>query len=88
MEPGERVLKPPFAVEGQRRTIFRQSRESFTEMWHTVGREVDVKLKVKVEYDGLGDKGAYAKEAGGSKDKDGFFTGKSERRLFFIIQVE
>ena len=44
---GELVLKLPLVAEGERKTVFRQSSETFKQMWEVVGREEDVRLKRK-----------------------------------------
>lgn len=33
VKPGEHVLRPPFVKEREHKSIFRQSRETFKDMW-------------------------------------------------------
>lgn len=85
-EAGEQVLKPPFAAEGERKTIYRQSMETFTEMWRIVERDEGVGLKVNVVYDEQNDRDMRAKEEE-SGEKKKFFSGPQQRRLFFTVEV-
>lgn len=85
-EPGEHVLKPPFVAEGQHKTVFRQSQETFVDMWKTVGKEEGVELRIQVQYDEEKDRELRAKEEeGGEKNK--FFSGQHQRRLFFTVEI-
>ena len=47
VEPIEQVLKPPFdkTEDGRKRTIFRHSPESFTQMWEDAGKAAGVPLR-------------------------------------------
>lgn len=85
-EPEEHVLKPPFVAEGEHKTVYRQSQDTFTDMWKTVGRDEDVELRIQVEYDEHQDRELRAKEedAGG---KNKFFSGQHQRRLFFTVEI-
>lgn len=85
-EAGEHVLKPPFVAEGEHKTVYRQSLETFTDMWKIVEKDEDVKLKIQVQYDEEKDRELRAKEEEtGGKNK--FFSGQHQRRLFFTIEI-
>lgn len=86
-QAGDIHLKPPIVAEGEDRTIFRQSLETFTQMWETAGRDEGVQLKIEAEYDDQKDREARAKEEQeGGKQK--FFSGSEQRRLFFTVTIE
>lgn len=85
-EAGEHELKPPFVAEGERKTVYRQSTETFTEMWRIVERDEGVELKVNVVYDEQNDRDARAKEEE-TEEKKKFFSGPQQRRLFFTVEV-
>ena len=85
-QAGEQVLRPPFAAEGERKTVFRQSTETFTEMWRIVERDEGVGLKAMVEYEEQSgrDRRTQLEEA---EEKKKFFTGSEQRRLFFTVEI-
>ena len=83
---GEFHLKPPIVAEGEERTLFRQSKETFKQMWETVGGDEGVRLKTEVEYDNPQDQEARAREEQEGKKK--FFSGSEQRRLFFTITID
>ena len=86
IEPGEQVVKPPFVAEGEHKTIYRHSTDTFTRMWKIVARDEGVELKVDVEYDDQTDRDRRAREeTTGEKKK--FFVGPEQRRLFFTVEV-
>lgn len=84
--PGEQVVKPPLVPEGQEKTIYRQSRETFVEMWSVVEKEEGVNLKVEVVYDDLEDRERRARESEGAEKKKNYF-GAEQRRLYFTVEV-
>lgn len=86
IEAGEHVLKPPYVEEGERKTVYRQSMETFTEMWKIVERDEGVELKVNVVYDEKTDRDRRAKEEE-TGEKKRFFSGPEERRLYFTVEV-
>ncbi|MCJ1347442.1 hypothetical protein MMC31_005667, partial [Peltigera leucophlebia] len=73
-EPREHVLKPPFAAEGEYKTIYQQSDETFIEMWRVVGREAGRELKIEVVYDD-------------QEHRDRYFSGPEQRLLLFTVEV-
>lgn len=85
-EPEEHVLKPPFVAEGEHKTVYRQSKETFTEMWKIVEKDEDVKLRIQVQYDEQKDRELRAKEEE-TGEKNKFFSGQHQRRLFFTIEI-
>ena len=86
-QAGDFRLKPPIVAEGEERTLFRQSLETFKQMWETVGCDEGVQLTIEVEYDDDKDREARAREEqeGGKKK---FFSGSEQRRLFFTVTIE
>ena len=86
IEGKEHVMKPPYVDEGERKTIYRQSKESFTEMWKIVEKDEGVELKVNVVYEEQDDRDRRAKEEEAGEKKR-FFSGPDERRLYFTIEV-
>ena len=85
-DAGEVVLKPPFVAEGEERTVFRQNIDTFTRMWEEVGKEGDVRFDIQVVYDDQADRERRAKEEqGGGKQK--FFSGSTQRRLYFTVTI-
>ncbi|KAI9785579.1 MAG: hypothetical protein M1816_000390 [Peltula sp. TS41687] len=80
INPGELAVRPPFVKEGEHRTVFRQSRETFKRMWEEVGRAKGVELKVWAEYES-------SESEGPGEGKEGrFFTGDDQRRLVFTVE--
>lgn len=89
VRPGEHWLAPPFVKPGERRSVFRQSRETFVEMWEEVGRGKGVAVRVWAEYE----EGRAEGEGDGNRQKDKdkdkeerFFTGDEQRRLYFVVE--
>ena len=84
---GDVYLKPPVVAEGEERTLFRQNKETFKQMWETVGGEEGVRLKIEVGYDDEQARAARFKEEeeGGKKR---FFSGSDQRWLFFNITID
>lgn len=78
-KPGEHVLKPPFVAEGEHKSIYRQSRETFRTMWEEIGQDLGVKLDIWAEYE-------ETKDEGQKGDEEKFFTGDEQRRLFFVVE--
>ncbi len=80
VRPGEHVLRPPFVKEGEHKTIFRHSRETFRQMWDEVARETGAALKVWAEYE------PRQPEQTAGQQEGNFFTGDDQRRLFFTVE--
>lgn len=85
-KPGEQVMKPPFVAEGEHKSVFRQSAETFKEMWKKVEQDEEVRLKVEVVYDDQEDRERRRKEEE-AEGKKKFFSGSEQRRLFFTVEV-
>ncbi|KAL8644840.1 MAG: hypothetical protein Q9210_007044 [Variospora velana] len=85
-EPGELRLKPPMVAEGEEKTVYRHSLETFTEMWKEVGRDERVKLDIWVGYDDDADRQRRAEEEK-ERGRDRFFSGPTQRRLFFTVTI-
>ena len=85
-DAGELVLKPPFVAEGEERTVFRQNIDTFTRMWEEVGEEEGARLSIQVVYDDQADRERRAKEEQGD-GKAKFFSGSTQRRLFFTVTI-
>ena len=79
------VLKPPFIAEGEEGTVFRQNINTFRRMWEEVGKEEEIQFNTQVVYDDQADRERRAKEQAGAKAK--FFTGATERRLYFTVTI-
>lgn len=79
-KPGEQILFPPFVKSGEHKSVFRQSRETFVQMWEGVGKDKGIPLKVWAEYEAAQPKGD------GEKKDEKFFTGDEQRRLFFVVE--
>ncbi|KAL8718594.1 MAG: hypothetical protein Q9225_004279 [Loekoesia sp. 1 TL-2023] len=86
IEPGELVLKPPFVAEGEERSIYRHSIETFIEMWKDIEKEADARLEVKVEYDDPEARKTLAKEEESGERSFFFKRSMDQRRLFFTVQ--
>ena len=84
-DAGEVVLKPPFVAEGEEGAVFRQNIDTFTRMWEEVGKEEGIQFDTQVVYDDPADRERRAKEQAGAKEK--FFTGATERRLYFTVTI-
>lgn len=85
-KPGEQVLKPPFVAEGEHKSVFRQSAETFTEMWKIVEQDEGVRLEVEVVYDDQEERERRMKEEE-AEGRKRFFSGLEQRRLSFKVQV-
>lgn len=79
-KPGEQNLVPPFVKPGEHKSVFRQSRETFTQMWEGAGKDKGIPLKIWAEYEAV-----QPKVEGGTKEEK-FFTGDEQRRLFFVVE--
>jgi len=75
LNAGEQLLKPPFVKEGEQRSIYRHSKESFTTMWEEVAKEMGRNISVSIEYE------KYTEEDA----KKQYF--KAERRMWYFIEV-
>ena len=85
-EPGEQALKPPFVAEGEKRSVYRQSAETFEKMWRIIEEEEGLKLKIHVEYEEREAREARVHEEK-TEEKKKFFKGSEQRRLFFTIEI-
>lgn len=85
-QAGDVMLRPPFVAEGEERTIYRQSVETFTKMWEQVGQDEGLDLKVEVMYDEQADRDRRAKEEQ-EEGKNKYFSGSTQRRLFFTVTI-
>ncbi|KAI4236487.1 MAG: hypothetical protein LQ349_002514 [Xanthoria aureola] len=85
-EPGEIRLKPPMVAEGEEKTLYRHSLETFTRMWEEVGKDQGVKLDIWVAYDDEADWKLRVEEEK-ARGRDRFFAGPTQRRLFFTVTV-
>lgn len=81
-EPGELVLKPPYVAEGEERSIYRHSVETFIEMWKEIGKESDTRLEVKVEYDDPEARKTLAEEEESGERSFFFKQSMDQRKLF------
>lgn len=78
-QPGEQLTKPPFCAEGEHNSVFRQSVETFTQMWKIVEQDEGIRLKVDVVY---GDK-----EEDEVLGKTKYFSGPDRRRLYYTVEM-
>ena len=85
-QSGEQIVKPPFVAEGEHRSIFRQSVETFTEMWKIVEQDEGIRLKVDVVYGNKMEWETRAKEEK-ALGKKNFFSEPEQRRLFFTVEM-
>lgn len=91
----EQALKPPFdrTSEGEKRTVFRHSPESFTAMWEEAGAAAGVPLRVSAVFqkpDGLRSVAAAAEVDAGlgpvkGRKKNVYFAEEETRRLYFSV---
>ena len=79
VKPRDFPLKPPFVKEGEKRSVYRHSVETFREMWVEVAVAEKVKLDIWVEYEETAD----ARGKGGGKT---IFEGEDNRRFFFLLK--
>lgn len=80
VKPGEQVVVPPFMQPGEHKTVYRQSRETLTQSWESVGQAKGVELRIWTEYEAIEPNGA------GEGKEEKYFTGNEERRLFFLVE--
>lgn len=81
IKPGEQALFPPFVQPGEHKSVYRQSRETFTQMWEEVGKSRGVKLNIWAEYEAV----TPEKGTEGIQEKK-FLTGDEQRRLYFTVK--
>ena len=86
IDAGEVVLRPPFVAEGEERTVYRHNIENFTRMWEEVGKKEDAWFDIQVVYDDQADRERRAKEEQG-EGKAKFFSGSTQRRLYFTVAI-
>lgn len=78
IEPGDHVVKPPHVAEGEHKSVYRQSRETFRKMWEEIGEDQGINLDIWAEYEETNGKGQKGYE-------ESFFTGNEQRHLFFVV---
>lgn len=88
LNAGEMVVPPPLAEPGENKVVWRHSRETMIDMWKRVGERLGIELKVWADYD---QDEIRERELGIAQDQDWekrnrFFTGKDERRIFFLVE--
>ena len=70
-------LRPPFVEPGQEKTVYRQSVETFKDMWQRVGQAEGVGLEVTAEY----------RESAASQNSNKVLLGGADsRRIYFLIK--
>ena len=84
-QSGEQIIKPPFVAEGEHKSIFRQSVETFTEMWKIVEQDEGIRLKVDVVYGNKVEWETREKEEAMGKKK--YFSEPEQRRVFFTVEM-
>lgn len=80
-------MKAPLMIEGEERTIYRQSMETFTKMWEEVGRDEGLDLKIEVVYDEQADRDQRAKEEQEGGRGRFFSSGSTQRRILFTVTI-
>ena len=70
--PGAQHIKPPFCAEGEHKYLFRQSVETFTQMWKIVEQDEGIRLKVDVVY--------------GDQEEESF-SRPDRRRLYYTVEM-
>lgn len=83
----ELILKALLMIEGEERTIYRQSMETFTKMWEEVGRDEGLDLKIEVVYDEQADRDQRAKEEQEGGRGRFFSSGSTQRRILFTVTI-
>ena len=86
-QAGELVLKPPYVAEGEERSIYRHSLDTFEQMWREVEKDAGVNLDVKVTYDAQEARDAIAKEEERGERSFFFKQSSDQRKLFFTIEL-
>jgi len=76
---GEQMMKPPFVKEGENKSVYRQSKESFAEMWEKIAAEVGKKVSIWAEYED--------REEAVDKSKKTFWSGDTQKRMLFFVEV-
>lgn len=78
IEPGELKIGPPFVKEGETRTTYRHSKETFAQMWKEVAMDAGKKIEIWAEYDEESLEGVAAER---------YFSGTHVRDMWFWIVV-
>ena len=87
-QSGEKTIEPPFVAEGEYRSVFQQSVETFTEMWSIVEKDEGVRLKVNVVYDDEKEWETREKEEEEeAQGKKKLFYEPELRVLFFTVEI-
>ncbi|MCJ1293728.1 hypothetical protein MMC34_005283 [Xylographa carneopallida] len=83
INPRHLPLRPPFVAEGEERSVYRHSVDTFRTMWEEVGQEEGLSLEIWVEYqrDELS-----GKEIGEREGGKLLFSGDDNRRFYFLIK--
>ena len=93
VEATEQELKPPFdkTKDGEKRTIFRHSPSSFTQLWEEAGIAAGVPLRVSAVFQ-VPDSGPKAGDVDSGlgdvepeRRKKRFFSEQETRRLYFSV---
>lgn len=79
----EQELKPPFVPEGVKRSVYLQSRESFSRLWDEVRSATGVDFTLWAEYDDGESESKKAQEGGAGN----FFGGSGQKLLWFWIEI-
>ncbi len=83
---GEQGVRPPFVAEGEEKTVFQHSVESFKEMWRVVERDEGVGLRVEVVYEDEEKRERRARGAT-SMGRQDILPASDLRMLFFTVEV-
>ena len=86
-QPGELVLKPPYVVEGEERSIYRHSLDTFVAMWREVESDAGRSLDVKVTYDSQEARDKIAREERSGERSFFFKQSPEQRKLYFTIEL-
>ena len=86
-QSGEQTIKPPYVAEGEQKSVFRQSAETFMEMWKIVEQDEGIRLKVDVVYDDQEERKTRQKMDEALGKKKFFSGGPEQRRLFFTVEL-
>ncbi len=86
VRPGEQAVKPPFVAEGEKKTVFQHSVETFKDMWRVVERDEGVRLRVEVVYEDEEKRERRARGAA-SMGRQDILPASDLRMLFFTVEV-
>ncbi|CRG87380.1 hypothetical protein PISL3812_04397 [Talaromyces islandicus] len=88
LNAGELVVPPPLVDPGVHKVIYRHNRETMIDMWKRVGEKLGIELKVWADYDQdeMRERQARTEADPDWDKKHRFFSGKEERRIFFLVE--